>query len=222
MNFDVKDFKYIKTKNNKIINKLSYTSKYLLLHLSKLTDGLINNVVRYKTIRNLKDITSLSERTVSSSLQELESVGAIKIERDYVFGKGRGVNSYIVFERYDLANQIKQKDIFEYVLKISDLNHLQKLMFFILLRNANDLGIVQKVTFSDLAKDIGIKDNTLKSNIRILIEKGFLYNYLSGGNLPIFSGKSISRFYINIARYEFTDVIDFILSYDSFHYNTYS
>lgn len=221
MNYEFKEFKYLAVRDNVILNKLSCSSKYLLMHLSMLTDGLINNVVRFKTIKSLKGITNLSERTISNALVELEGKGAIKVERDYIFGKGRGVNSYLLFERYDLVAQIKQKKIFKHVLKISDLNHLQKLIYFILLRNANDLGIVQKVTFKELAKEVGVKENTLKSNLRILIDKGFLYSYLSGGSLSIFSGRTISRFYINTSRFKFTDIQSHKLCSDSFYYDTY-
>ncbi|GAA6205393.1 hypothetical protein [Thalassotalea sp. SU-HH00458] len=215
------EFKYVPVKENKILNKLSYTSKYLLMHLSMLTDGLINNVVSFKTIKYLKGITSLSERTISYALVELEDKGAIKVERDFIFGKGRGVNSYLLFERYDLAAQIKQKKIFEHVLKISDLNYLQKLIFFILLKNSNALGEVQKITFKELAREVGVNERTLKPNLRVLIDKDFLYNFLSGGSLSVFSGRTISRFYINNSRFEFTDVQSQKLCSDTFYYDAY-
>lgn len=209
-------------KNKKIVSKLSYTSKYLLLHLSTLTDGLINNVVRYKTISNLKNITSLSERTISSSLQELEKKGAIKVERDYIFGKGRGVNSYLLFARYDLANYVKQKDIFEHVTIISDLNHLQKFIFFILLKNSDDLGLVKKVVFKELSKEIGVKETTLKSNLRVLIDKGFLFDCIISGDLLVFSGASRDCFYINTSKYKFNDIKSYNISSSPFHYDCYS
>lgn len=187
----------------KFTKNTSWGARYVLLILSKLTAGVINPVVRYKTIDDLANESSLSNRTVSTHIHELKELGIIDVERELIFGKGRGVNSYRLFQRFDL--KIKSSGmhsiIIERVLGISDLTPIQKFILIILINEADDFGVVINFGVSKLIQVTGISRSAIKVNLQEMVRSNFLYGVTAGGTLPIFLGKSKSAFYLNFSRF---------------------
>ncbi|GEM_PF-5477981 len=55
-------------------NAYKWNHHYLLLLLSRLTGGEIENVVRYKTLKELSNLSGFTEKTVSTLLKDLGPV----------------------------------------------------------------------------------------------------------------------------------------------------
>lgn len=212
--------KVLKMIINKNIKKLSWGTRYVLLILSRFPIGIINSIVKDITISELANRSSLSEKTVSNHIKELQKLEIIDIERDLIFGKGRGVNTYKLFDKFDSKCTGLHNLIIERILFISDLTPIQKFILINLVSKADDFGVVKGIGFTGLMKMSGVCRNALKSNLRALIDKDFIFDYTSGGNLPVFLGKIKGNFYINFTKYKKNDLTNHTNNYAPIDYSS--
>jgi len=189
---------------NNLPKSLSWGARYTLLILTRLTSDLSNSTVRDITILQIANESSLSERSVSSHIKELKELGLIGIERDLIFGKGRGVNTYNLFEKFKLKLNFGRLNnlIIKRVLAFSNITPIQKFILVVLISEADDFGIVSDLGFSQLIKMTGISRNALKTNLKEMLKADFVYGYTTGGNLPVFLGKIKGVFYLNFVGYK--------------------
>jgi DNA-binding MarR family transcriptional regulator len=192
---------------NKNLINTSWGARYILLLLTKLVKSKIHSIVRDKTISELSNLSYLSERSVSNHIKELQDLELIEVERDLIFGKGRGVNSYKLYERFDLkfVPSGYQNLIIERIFFINDLTPIQKFVLIILISEADEFGVVRDVGFAELIKVSGISRSSLKQNLKEMIRNEFVYGFTQGGNIPICTGKVKGVFYLNFARFSGKD-----------------
>ena len=193
--------------SNKNFKKSSWGARYILLILSRINIGLIDKLVNNLTVSELVNKSYLSEKSVSNHIKELKELDLIDVERDLIFGKGRGVNTYKLYEKFDSRSTGLHNLIIERILFISNMPPIQKFILIILISEADDFGIVKGLGYSQLMKLSGISRNALKTNLRELINNDFIFEYAAGGNLPIFLGKIKGTFYVNFIRYKENDLL---------------
>jgi len=212
--------KRIEMAANKNLKQLSWGARYILLILSRYLIGYIHSTVKDKTVKDLANKSFLSERSVSNHIKELNELGIIGIERELIFGKGRGVNSYTLYERFYSKTIGLHSLIIDRILFISNLTPIQKFILIILVSKADGFGVIKGLGFSGLMKMSGISRNALKANVRELIDNDFIFDYTTGGNLPIFLGKIKGVFYLNFIRYNKGDLINYGQSDTNINYTS--
>lgn len=189
--------------NEKNLKDLSMGGRYILMHLSKLI-GLVEKEVKNVSIIKLAKLSGMCERSVHKYLKELKESNVIEINRSVIFGKGPGQNNYWLFERINLT--MKHEEIVDQVLRYSDLNPLQKFIYITLLSLSDEFGVVKNVGLIRLSNLIAISPQALKVNLSIISELGFLFGYSPGGNIELIPGKGKSVFYLNLIRFEHSEL----------------
>ncbi|WP_138140289.1 hypothetical protein [Colwellia psychrerythraea] len=201
--------------NEKLIKDISSGARYLLMLMSRPL-GLVENKIKDKNIRDFVNISSLSERSVIKYLSELKESGILSSERHVIFKKGRGENSYTLHEKFNLS--MKHTEIVDMVLFLNDLKPMQKFIFITLLSSSDDFGVVDGLGLVGLTKLTGMGPQTIKDHLMKMIELGFVFGYSPGGNIEIFPSKVKGMFYLNLVKYE-SSQLKIVLLEKSLPYN---
>lgn len=185
--------------NDKNLKDVSMGGRYILMHLSRLI-GEVEKEVKNVSITKLAKLSGMCDRSVHKYLNELKESNVIEINRNVIFGKGPGQNSYWLFEKISLT--MKHEKIVDRVLLSGELNAQQKFIYITLLSLSDEFGVVRNVGLTRLSNLIAISRQALKANLSIISELRFLFGYSPGGNVEIIPGKGKSVFYLNLIRFK--------------------
>ncbi len=191
-----------KTKH-KVAYKWSH--HFLLLLLSRLTGGELENVVRYKTLKELSNLSGFTEKTVSTLLKGLEQHDFIEIERDYIFGRGRGVNSYRVFKKFNKYQTLTGfNDLIIERLLSSDFSPKEKYLLIFLTLYSDPCGVV-RFAFDELVEATKLGRYSLNRTLEKTVNNETMFGFCCVDSITPFKENQQSSFYLNFSRYSGQD-----------------
>lgn len=186
-------------------NAYKWNHHYLLFLLSRLTGGEIENVVRYKTLKELSNLSGFTEKTVSTLLKDLEKHDLIEKERDYIFGRGRGVNSYRIFKKFKKYQTLTGfNDLIIDRIISSDTPPKEKYLLIILTLDSDRCGVV-RLTFDELIEITKFSRQTLQRTLEKTVNNGTVFGFCCVDALAPFKDSQQSCFYLNFTRYSGQD-----------------
>ncbi|GEM_PF-5543338 len=186
-------------------NAYKWNHHYLLLLLSRLTGGEIEDVVRYKTLKELSSLSGFTEKTVSTLLRDLEKHDLIEKERDYIFGRGRGVNSYRIFKKFKKYQTLTGFNDLIIDRIISSVTPPKEKYLLVFLTLYSDRCGVVRLAFDELIEITKFSRQTLQRTLEKTVNNGTVFGFCCVDALAPFKDSQQSCFYLNFTRYSGQD-----------------
>ena len=143
-----------------------------------------NGYFEKKTVLTTKRWSRCSFKCSSKLKNELDNLGEGK------------ASHHVALIKHLMVNDIQKRGGKE--VKRHSLDLSPRLLLIILLRNANECGVVDTLGLADLAKLTGLSKVSVKARIEHLLKRGYIRSYISGVTGRHIYHRSPGVFYINL------------------------
>ena len=117
------------------------------------------------------------QKLITKDQQPLEKHDLIEKERDYIFGRGRGVNSYRIFKKFKKYQTLTGfNDLIIDRIISSDTPPKEKYLLIILTLDSDRCGVV-RLTFDELIEITKFSRQTLQRTLEKTVNNGTVFGF---------------------------------------------